>query len=104
MALEHHLYILISQYLKEHPTTDETPLRLPIPGMPEPKLPIPPSPVPRGWKLNNILPLHSAAMSGGGVSENAFKDMMAEQLGLIDGTAAASGDDKKKKDKKKKGK
>ena len=37
--------------------------------------------VPRGWKVNEILPLHSPAVSGGGVSENFFKDMMAEMQG-----------------------
>jgi signal recognition particle subunit SRP19 len=34
--------------------------------------------VPTGWKINEFLPAYSAAMTGGGVSENAFKDMMRE--------------------------
>ena len=46
--------------------------------MPTPDKPIPPPAVPRGWKMNSILPLHSPALSGGGVSENILKDMMQE--------------------------
>ena len=34
--------------------------------------------IPRGFKMGTILPLHSPAMSGGGVSDNFFKDMMSE--------------------------
>jgi signal recognition particle subunit SRP19 len=72
-----HLYILVAQYLQEHPTTKESPLKLQIQGVPAPEKLEPPA-VPRGWKINEILPLHSPAMSGGGVSENFFKDMMAD--------------------------
>ncbi len=43
--------------------------------------PPPPPSVPKGWKLNTILPLHSPALSGGGISENIFKDMMQEMQG-----------------------
>ena len=53
--------------------------------------------------MNKILPLHSAALSGGGVSENLFKDMMADMQGQ--GGAAAgidgAGTKQNKKDKKK---
>jgi len=38
--------------------------------------------VPKGVKFGTILPLHSPAISGGGVSENMFKDMMNEVQGL----------------------
>ena len=56
--------------------------------------------------MGTILPLHSPALSGGGVSENIFKEMMQEMQGgggapmgqISDGT---SGEGKKKKDKKK---
>ena len=78
LATEHHLYTLVSQHLQAHPTTAESPLRLRIHGMPPPQLPIPPPAVPRGWKINDILPLHSSALSGGGVSENILKDVMQE--------------------------
>jgi signal recognition particle subunit SRP19 len=72
--------------------------------MPLPDKPIEPPAAPRGWKLNAILPLHSPAVSGGGVSENFLKDMMAEMQG---GPAGAIGPPSggaggsKKKDKKK---
>lgn len=72
-----HLYILVAQYLQAHPTTKESPLKLRIQGVPVPKKLEPPA-KPRGWRISDILPLHSAAISGGGVSENYFKDMMAD--------------------------
>jgi signal recognition particle subunit SRP19 len=72
-----HLYILVAEYLQAHPTTKDSPLKLQIQGVPAPEKLEPPA-VPRGWKINSILPLHSPAMSGGGVSENFFKDMMAD--------------------------
>jgi signal recognition particle subunit SRP19 len=78
---EHHLYMLIAQYLKAHPTTEEMPKRLRIAGMPLPDKPVPPPAVPKGWKMGSILPLHSPALSGGGVSDNFLKEMMQEMQG-----------------------
>ncbi|PSN75002.1 SRP19-domain-containing protein [Corynespora cassiicola Philippines] len=102
---KHHLYILIAQYLKANPTTTSTPFRLPIAGLPTPKE-LPEPAIPKGWKMNTILPLHSPALTGGGVSENFLQDMMAEmqgEMGGAGGSAASSGGEgKKKKDKKKK--
>lgn len=78
---EHHLYTLISSYLKQHPTTEASPLRFRIQGMPMPKdNKILPPAIPRGFKIGSILPLHSPALSGGGVSDNLMKDMM-DQMG-----------------------
>jgi len=103
---KHHLYILIARHLKAHPTQKNTPLRLRIAGLPVPKEPLPEPSIPRGWKMNTILPLHSPALTGGGVSENFLAEMMAEMQGdtSVAGSAAAGGgaDGKKKKDKKKK--
>lgn len=78
---------------------------------------LPPAPAaPRGWKISKILPTHSPAYSGGGVSDNPFKEAMAEmeKLGGMPGmpalpgmpgmgepSGANGGDAKKKKDKKK---
>jgi signal recognition particle subunit SRP19 len=103
---KHHLYILISQYLKAHPTQKTSPFRLPISGLPMPKE-MPEPAVPKGWKLNKILPLHSPALTGGGVSDNFLQDMMAEMQGEMGGAASggaitAGGGGKGKKDKKKK--
>ncbi|KAF2997924.1 signal recognition particle subunit [Curvularia kusanoi] len=101
---KHHLYIKIAQYLKQHPTQRNTPFRLPIAGMPMPKE-MPEPAVPKGWKLNKILPLHSPAITGGGVSENFLQDMMAEMQGQLPGAesgASSGAEGKKKKDKKKK--
>ncbi|KAE8144253.1 signal recognition particle, SRP19 subunit [Aspergillus avenaceus] len=115
---KHHLYILIAQYLKAHPTNEKSPYRLRISGLPMPeKLPAAP-PAPRGWKIGTILPIHSPAYTGGGVSDNPLKDAMAEMqnmqgmpgmpqipgmpnlAGMMGEPAGGSGE-KKKKDKKK---
>lgn len=79
---EHQLYKLVADYLRAHPTTEESPMRMRIAGLPPPTKPIPPPAAPKGWKIGTILPLHSPALSGGGVNENYFKDMMAEMQGM----------------------
>jgi len=100
---KHHLYLLMARYLRENPTQKNTPLRLRIAGLPPPKEPLPEPAVPRGWKMGTILPLHSPALTGGGVSENFLQDMMAEMQGEAGSSAAvSSADGKKKKEKKKK--
>ena len=104
IGIEHHLYILVAKYLQAHPTTEDSPLRLRIAGVPVPEKAIPPPAVPRGWKMGSILPLHSPALSGGGVSENIIKEMMQEMQGGGGPTAMLDGDGgqgKKKKEKKK---
>jgi signal recognition particle subunit SRP19 len=80
MKLEHHLFILISQYLKANPTTTEAAIKVRVPGVPppDPSKPYPKPAVPKGWKMGDILPYYSPAMTGGGVSDNFFKDMMSE--------------------------
>jgi signal recognition particle subunit SRP19 len=81
---KHHLYPKIAEYLRAHPVTDSSPLRLRLQGLPMPKDNVPPKPaIPRGVKMGSILPLHSPALSGGGVSENFFKDMMQEMGGQM---------------------
>ncbi len=117
IANKHHLYMLVAQHLKENPTTERSAgLRVRMGGQihpPEDK-PYPKPAAPRGWKINEYVPYMSAAMTGGGVSENLFKDIMKEMQGGGDpmsalmasqaGGGGAAGDDdggKKKKDKKK---
>lgn len=62
--------------------------------------------------MGTILPLHSPAASGGGISEDFFKDMMSEMQGLQGGggggaaaapaiAPASPSNTKAKKDKKK---
>ena len=126
---KHHLYVLISEHLRARPTTEDSQgLRVRIAGemQPDADKPYPRPAVPRGWKMGELLPYMSAAMTGGGVSENLFKDMMKEMQGggdpmtaLMGGGAGggggggggggaledgSSGAGKKKKDKKGKGK
>lgn len=124
IANKHHLYVLVAKHLRENPTTENSPgLRLRFGNQMQPPedKPYPKPAVPRGWKMNEYLPYLSAAMTGGGVSENLFKDMMKEMQGGADpmaallasqaggggGSGGASGAEegkKKKKDKKGKGK
>lgn len=66
--------------------------------------------------MGTVLPLHSAAVTGGGVSDNLFKDMMAEMQAsggqlppgmagmeaLAGGGAGGSSGGKAKKEKEKK--
>ncbi|KAK7397813.1 signal recognition particle subunit [Neonectria punicea] len=116
---KHHLYRLVAEHLRENPTTADSPgLRVRIGGQlqPDPAKPYPKPAVPRGWKMGELVPYLSAAMTGGGVSENLFKDMMKEMQGGGDPMAAlmgaqggggadesSGGGGKKKKDKKLKG-
>ncbi|KAK8006682.1 hypothetical protein PG991_012979 [Apiospora marii] len=67
---KHHLYILIAKWMKDRgPTTgDSEALR----------------------RVNELVPAYSAAMTGGGVSENALRDMMKE-MGGMDGMPGMPG-------------
>lgn len=71
-----------------------------------PEKPVPSPNPPRGWKMGSILPLHSPALTGGGVSDNPFKDAMKEMQGQpgfpsIPQSNPEPKEPKKKKDKKK---
>ncbi|KAH7155020.1 signal recognition particle, SRP19 subunit [Dactylonectria estremocensis] len=91
---KHHLYRLVAEHLQENPTTADSPgLRVRIGGVlqPDPAKPYPKPAVPRGWKMGELVPYLSAAMTGGGVSENLFKDMMKEMQGGGDPMAALMG-------------
>ncbi|ODH13360.1 hypothetical protein ACO22_07338 [Paracoccidioides brasiliensis] len=102
---KHHLYIKVAQYLRAHPITEESPFRLRIRGLSVPEKPIPPPVAPRGWKIGTILPFHSPALTGGGVSDNPFKEAMLEmqQQGLAgDMPGLTSGPEPKPKMKKEK--
>lgn len=103
--IEHHLHILVGQYLRSHPTTEDSPFRLKIRGLPMPEKPVPAPAAPRGWKMGTILPFHSPAITGGGISDNPIKEAMMEMQGMQGQEGASdtanNGEGKKKKDKKK---
>ncbi|KAK0364065.1 signal recognition particle subunit [Friedmanniomyces endolithicus] len=80
---KHHLYKLVAEYLKRHPTTEESAMKYRFGGMPAPKETPKPPAVPRGFKIGRILPLHSPALSGGGVSDNFMRDMMEGMGGQL---------------------
>ncbi|EXJ66387.1 signal recognition particle subunit SRP19 [Cladophialophora psammophila CBS 110553] len=74
-----HLYTIIGKWLKENPTTKEAPLELRLQGLPIPENFLQTEvAVPRGWKMGTILPVHSSAVSGGGVRDDFFKEAMEE--------------------------
>jgi len=69
-------------------------MKLAMPGYPVDKQP-PPAAVPKGWKLNEILPYYSPALSGGGITDNLMKDLMREE-GLVQEPVALKKKGKKK--------
>ncbi|RKU43368.1 signal recognition particle subunit [Coniochaeta pulveracea] len=101
---KHDLFIKIARHLKANPTTEDSPaLRWRLPGRDGMAIAPPnvgakgkdgetvgwPKPaVPRGWKMGELVPYWSPAVTGGGVSENLFKDMMGAMGG---GGAGAPG-------------
>ncbi|KAK2020801.1 hypothetical protein LX32DRAFT_647048 [Colletotrichum zoysiae] len=88
---KHHLFVLVARHLQANPTTEQSAaLRARVQGAPapDPSKPWPRPAVPRGWKMGELLPYISPAMTGGGVSENLFKDMMKEMQGGGDPMAA----------------
>lgn len=116
---KHHLLRVVADWLgKNQPTEASASLRFEIPGVPLPKPgeKWPRPAVPKGWKMSELLPFVSPAMTGGGVSENMWNDMMREMSGGGDpmaalmggmgggGGAGGSGAEEKKKKEKKKGK
>jgi signal recognition particle subunit SRP19 len=114
-GIEHHLYTLISKHLIANPATEEAASRVRVPGLPppDPKKEYPRPAVPKGWKMGSILPYYSPGLTGGGVSENFLKDMMAEMggaggvPGMIPGASGmreGSSGEVKKKDKKERNK
>ena len=73
-----------------------------MPGLeePDPTKPLPVVAVPRGWKINELVPLHSPARGGGGVNEEMLKGMMGGMAGMLGGGAdeeTSSGKPKKVK-------
>ena len=81
----------VSAYLRSHPTTPTTPLKLRIPNVPYDGKPPPKPVVPRGWKMGEILPLHSPALPGPSVSDDMFKDMMEDMMGGMMGGGGGGG-------------
>lgn len=87
---KHHLYILVAEHLRQNPTGDRSAglrqVRIPgLPGHPKDDEKWPKPAVPKSWKINDYVPAYSSAMTGGGVSENALRDMMREMGGAPGG-------------------
>lgn len=73
------LYARVAQELQANPTKPEDPLEFRVQGLPVPEGFVERGvAVPRGWKMGTVVPLHSAAVSGGGVSDNFLKEAMEE--------------------------
>ncbi|KAL2759872.1 hypothetical protein ACRALDRAFT_2092522 [Sodiomyces alcalophilus JCM 7366] len=113
VANKHHLYLLVAEHLRANPVKEDSlVLRARIQGVP-PAIPAgkpwPRPAVPRGWKIPELVPYISPAMTGGGVSENLFKDIMKEMQGdpmaaMMGGAGGSGGALEEKGGKKKKGK
>ncbi|KAI1427582.1 signal recognition particle, SRP19 subunit [Xylaria sp. FL1777] len=100
---KHHLYVVVAKYLQEHATSEESEaLRQGMRGLGLGNLggaadvyadgkPWPRAAVPRGWKMGELLPAYSAAMTGGGVNENTLKDMMRDMQGQGGGGGGGGG-------------
>jgi signal recognition particle subunit SRP19 len=76
---KHALYLAIAKYLRDHPTKAEDVLKVPVDGLPSDKVPAKAA-IPKGMNINAILPLHSPAMSGGGINSDMFKGMLGGGL------------------------
>ena len=87
-------YAAVAQYLRSHPPSAEGSTKVQIPGYAADK-PHPLPAIPKGWKINEILPAHSAALTGGGISDNLMKDLMREE-GMAPEPAAPKKKGKKK--------
>ena len=90
------LYKLIGKWLHDNPTQPEDPLELKIQGLTVPENFLEGSGKlqrPKGWegKMGVILPVHSPAVSGGGVSENFFKEAMQEMQAMQGGNGGGGG-------------
>lgn len=73
------LYARVAEVLQANPTKPEDPLEFRVQGLPVPDGFVERGvAVPRGWKMGTVVPLHSAAVSGGGVSDNFLKEAMEE--------------------------
>ncbi|KAK1760641.1 signal recognition particle, SRP19 subunit [Echria macrotheca] len=93
---KHHLYRLVGEYLVKNPVTEESEaLRVVVRGAPPPagqfEKSWPRPAVPRGWKVGELLPYYSPAMTGGGVSENFLRDMMKEMQSQGGGNGGGPG-------------
>lgn len=93
---KHHLYILVAEHLRKNPTGEQSAglrtVRIPgLPGHPKNDEDWPKPAVPKGWKINEYVPAYSNAMTGGGVSENALRDMMREMGGMGGGPGGPGG-------------
>ena len=82
--------LLVGRYLQSHPTDEKSPLKLKIQGLPVPEE-VPKPAVPRGWRVSAILPLHSPAVSGGGVSDDFLGDVMKGMGGAEGGGGGGQG-------------
>lgn len=83
---KHHLYLLVARHLRQNPAVEGCrALRaVAVPGlqMPDHDKPWPRPAVPKGWKLGDLLPHYSPAVTGGGVTENFLQDMMKDMQGM----------------------
>lgn len=83
-----HLYHHVGKYLREHPATKDTPFEGGVfeqmknmPGFTGERPTCEPLAKPRGWKINDILPVLSPAMTGGEAASNMMEQMSKSMFG-----------------------
>ena len=76
----------IGKYLRAHQTTFSDPHQVPVPDLPKDAKR---AAIPLGAAINEIVPLHSPVMSGGGVDSEQLQNMMG---GMFPGMASMMGD------------
>lgn len=88
-----HLYLEISKYLQNNPTTAETPFESVVFQQMKRELGYngekhcEPIAVPRGWKINSVLPVISPAITGGKGAEEMMEKMGQQMFpGIMGGT------------------
>lgn len=84
-----HLYLLLAEYLQKHPTTERTPYDSSLfqqmiaqqaqAGYRAPES-VKPLALPIGWKINDVLPFNSRALSGGKADEEMMKQLQSQMF------------------------
>lgn len=82
-----HLFTLLAEYLQAHPTTERTPFESALfqqvaarqEGFRAPES-AKPLAVPNGWKINDVLPLNSRALSGGKADEEMMSQLQGQMF------------------------
>lgn len=92
-----HLFRALAEYMQQHPTTKDTPFESPVfeqmqraQGYRGERF-CEPLAVPRGWKINEVLPVISPAITGGKAGEEMMEQMSQQMFPGMMGGAGGPG-------------